>query len=197
MASAQVIVEIASAQVDRVFDYAIPAEFACQLCPGTRVKVPFGPKELEGYVMALSETTQLPESKIRPIKKVLDDDPAILPPLMELAEWMTCESHCLWVESLRLMIPAQMRGQRVREKTARAARLTMPAADALSLAELWAKRAPQQVIALRALVEAGGEGLCGRLPADKPADAAQWKALEKKGVIELFEQRIYRSPAHL
>jgi len=197
MAYAQVIVEIASAQVDRVFDYAIPAEFEGQLCPGTRVKVPFGPKELEGYVMALSETTQLPKDKIRPVKKILDDDPAILPPLMELAGWMTKEYHCLWVDALRQMIPAQMRGQRVREKTARAARLTMPPADALSLAELWARRAPQQVLALHALVEAGGEGLCSRLPADKPVDAAVWKALEKKGVVELFEQRIYRSPAHL
>ncbi|MFR1760003.1 MAG: DEAD/DEAH box helicase family protein, partial [Christensenellaceae bacterium] len=53
--------------------------------------------------------------------------------------------------------------------------------------------APQQALALEALAEAGGESLCAALP----APAAVWKALEKKGVVTLFEQRIYRSPARL
>ena len=159
MAYAQVIVEIASAQVDRVFDYVIPEGLAGRVCPGVRVKVPFGPKELEGYVTAVTETTDVPAGRLRPIGRLLDDDPAILPPLMELAHWMVSQYHCLWVEALRLMIPAQMRGQRVKEKTARAARLTLPGPDALSLAQLWKRRAPQQALALEALAEAGGESL--------------------------------------
>lgn len=193
MAYAQVIVEIASAQVDRVFDYVIPESLAGRICPGVRVRVPFGPKALEGYVTAVTETSDVPAGRLRPIDRLLDDDPAILPPLMELARWMVGQYHCLWVEALRLMIPAQMRGQRVKEKTARAARLTLPGPDALSLAQLWQKRAPQQALALQALAEAGGESLCAALP----APAAAWKALEKKGVVTLYEQRIYRSPARL
>ncbi len=193
MAYAQVIVEIASAQVDRVFDYAIPDQMAGRVCPGMRVKVPFGPKELEGYVIAVTDSSDVPPAKIRPIGRLLDEDPAILPPLMELAGWMVDQYHCLWVEALRLMIPAQMRGQRVKEKTARAAKLTLPGPDALSLAELWQKRAPQQAWALRELAEAGGICLCAGL--DVPNSA--WKALEKKGVISIFEQRIYRAPARL
>ncbi len=193
MAYAQVVVEIASAQVDRVFDYVIPEELRDRICPGMRVRVPFGLKELEGYVMAITESSDVPAGRLRPIGRLLDDDPAILPPLMELARWMVSQYHCLWVEALRLMIPAQMRGQRVKEKTARAARLVLSGPDALSLAQLWQKRAPQQALALRSLVEAGGEGVCASLP----GPASVWRALEKKGVVTLFEQRIYRTPARL
>ena len=94
MAYAQVVVEIASAQVDRVVDYVIPGERRDRICPGMRVRVPFGPKELEGYVMAITESSDVPAGRLRPIGRLLDDDPAILPPLMELARWMVSQYHC-------------------------------------------------------------------------------------------------------
>ena len=44
---AEIIVDIASEQVDRVFTYLVPDTL--HLEPGMRVRVPFGPREKEGY----------------------------------------------------------------------------------------------------------------------------------------------------
>ena len=42
---AEIIVDIASEQVDRVFTYRVPD--GMELEPGFRVKVPFGPREVQ------------------------------------------------------------------------------------------------------------------------------------------------------
>ena len=47
---AEVIVDIASEQVDRVFTYRVPDAFSGMLFQGSRVRVPFGFREKEGFV---------------------------------------------------------------------------------------------------------------------------------------------------
>ena len=120
---AQVIVDIAHADVDRVFTYAIPDGMALQV--GMRVAVPFGRQEKEGYVLGFSDDCELPPDRIRQVKEPLEDYPAILPGLVELARGMSVSAHCPLAETLRLMIPAQMRGGRIGVKTEKAARLLL------------------------------------------------------------------------
>ena len=120
MTYANVIVEIASPDLAREFTYSIPD--GMDIRAGMRVLVPFGHRNVEGYVLRLSGTSSLaPElspDKIKPIIRHLDGDarPALLPELMRLAEWMQGQYACLPVEALRLLIPAQMRDGRVKEK---------------------------------------------------------------------------------
>ena len=45
---------------DRLFDYRVPPELVPRIRLGQRVRVPFGSREVTGYVMELAETTQLP-----------------------------------------------------------------------------------------------------------------------------------------
>ena len=66
---AQVIVDIAHADVDRVFTYAIPQGMALQV--GMRVDVPFGHQEKEGYVLGFASFCELPPEKNRNIEAVL------------------------------------------------------------------------------------------------------------------------------
>ena len=80
---AEIIVDIASEQVDRVFTYAVPDTML--LKPGMRVRVPFGPREKEGFVIRLKEEAGYDEKKIKPVLSPLEDYPALLPELMELA----------------------------------------------------------------------------------------------------------------
>ena len=75
---AQVIVDIASESVDRVFTYRVPE--GMNIVRGMRVSVPFGPRSAEGYVLGLSDTAQLDESRIKAIRQPLEDYPALLPP---------------------------------------------------------------------------------------------------------------------
>ena len=47
---AEVIVDVLSSEVDRVFDYSIPSSLSF-ITPGFRVLVPFGNRKIEGYVV--------------------------------------------------------------------------------------------------------------------------------------------------
>ena len=47
---AQVIVDIAAKQTDRIFEYHIP-ESISDVEIGSRVFVPFGPRKLQGFVV--------------------------------------------------------------------------------------------------------------------------------------------------
>ncbi len=121
---AEIIVDIASEQVDRVFTYSVPDGLS--LLPGMRVRVPFGPREKEGFVIRLKEQADYDERRIRPVLAALEDYPALLPQLMDLAWEIREKCHCPLCEALRLMLPAEMRGGRVKVKTEEYARLTIP-----------------------------------------------------------------------
>ena len=175
MKYAEVVVEIAAENVSRLFTYAVPEGMA--LAPGTRVLAPFGPRRVEGYALRIKDDPGgVPPEKIREIIRPLEDYPALLPELVDLAYWLTEKTHCLPVEALRLMLPAQMRGGRVKEKTTEYAALADPNADvdALAAAE---GRAPKRQQILRAL-------------ADGPRPAAEMRALSGEGLKKLVERGI-------
>ena len=108
----QVIVDIVHENVAQAFTYRIPEGMILER--GQRVLVPFRSGTQEGIVLDLRETADYDPKRIRPVIRPLEEYPAILPCLMELAEEMAGETHCPLAETLRLMIPAQMRGGRIR-----------------------------------------------------------------------------------
>lgn len=109
---AKVIVDISNNELDRIFDYAVGD---MELEPGYRVKVPFGSRQIEGYVIDLNDKTDLPPEKIKPITARLDDYPVITAEMLSLMRFMCDKYHLRVVDALRLFIPAQMRGGKVKE----------------------------------------------------------------------------------
>lgn len=100
--------------VHGTFTYAIPPELRDAVRLGSRVEVPFGPKRNTGFVVALSD--HAPEgSRIKPIRAVLDDDePALLPEIIDLCRWAAEYYIAPLGEMLRVALPANMsaRGRR-------------------------------------------------------------------------------------
>ena len=124
---AQVIVDIVHENVAHTFTYRVPEGMAVQV--GQRVEVPFGPRRKEGVVVALTETCDVPEEKLRDLAGTLEDYPAILPCMLSLARRMADYAHCPLAETLRLMLPAEMRGGRIQVKQQPVARLAIPVED--------------------------------------------------------------------
>ncbi|MBQ6950346.1 MAG: primosomal protein N' [Clostridia bacterium] len=120
---AEIIVDIAAEEVDRVFTYAVPEDM--QLRPGMRVEVPFGRMKKEGFVIRLKNTPDYDPEKIKTVLSAPDNYPVLLPQLMALAEEMRARYHCPLCEAIRLMLPAQMRGNRVKIKTEEYVRLAI------------------------------------------------------------------------
>ena len=71
---AEVIVDIAHSDVDRVFDYKITND---DITLGSRVEIPFGNRLAEGFVIHTKSETTLPKEKIKEIIRPLDEFKAI------------------------------------------------------------------------------------------------------------------------
>ncbi len=109
---AEVIVDISTSEIDKIFDYEIPLSMA--ISAGDRVKVPFGRQKTEGFVVRVKESSDC-KYELKPILAKLDDFTAVLPEMISLMWEMSEKNNLRLVDVLRLFIPAMMRGGRVRE----------------------------------------------------------------------------------
>lgn len=189
MRYAEVIVDLASESVDRVFTYSVPEHLALE--EGHRVLVPFGSRKIEGFVMGFRSEPGMDPAKIRSIIARLEDYPALLPEMIRLAQWMRERYHCNLVDALRLMIPAQMRGGRVREKTVRVAALRLQGPE-LERAMGGLNRAPKQKALVEALLK--GPMPTGVLNAMIPGADVALRSLSEKGLVSITSDEVQRRP---
>ena len=188
---AKVIVDINASALDKVFDYRIPD--GMELSEGWRVKIPFGSRTAEGYILSLSENTAVEEDKIRDILEPLEDYPAILPHLLDLAGEICGRFHCTMSVALRLMIPAQMRGGRVRIKTEPAVRCILSPEAMLQYQAGISKRAARKRVLLSFLSDREDHPVRDiRAIVRDPMPLLS--ELQRDGVIEIFQREISRAP---
>ena len=176
---AQVIVDIAHSQVDKVFEYSCPDNLEV----GSRVKVPFGGRVIDGFVIGVSRTSAYPAEKVKPIASVFDELPALVPECFTLMERIAQRYRVPKAVALRLFLPSEMRLGKVRESFRRYAKFI--------------KEIPLSATAkkqIQALEYIKGE---------KEADYARFAetfgrgavdALKEKGAIEVEERKINRNP---
>ncbi|MBQ8653953.1 MAG: primosomal protein N' [Clostridia bacterium] len=187
---AQVIVDIVHENVAHTFTYRIPEGMT--LFVGQRVEVPFGPRKKEGVVVGFADTCDVPEEKLRDIIAPLEDYPAILPCLLELARQMAEEAHCPLAETLRLMLPAEMRGGRVQVKRQPMARLAIPPDKVDEAAAAQGRSAKRRKI-LELLRDGEAHPVAAlKLLVRDPMEALH--QLERMGLITLTQAEVLRRP---
>ena len=116
---AQVIVDIAHAQVDKIFEYSCGDDVR----EGCRVKVPFGGRIVDGFVVALSEKSDFPPERIKPVASVYDEPPALGKECFALMQGLAQRYRVPKAVCLRLFIPVEMRAGRVHEVYKKVVRL--------------------------------------------------------------------------
>ena len=107
----KVIVDIASSNVDKIFDYRLDEPLPI----GTRVAVPFGNRKMEGYIIDIAQESELDESKIKSVIGALDPFPVITPEQLKIAEFMRKRFHIGYADCIRLFLPAELRSGKVGE----------------------------------------------------------------------------------
>ena len=170
---AQIIVDVNSRDVDKLFTYAVPEEM--ELCAGMRVTAPFGPRTLTGMVVSVSDHTDVAVEKIRPLLSRIDDEPVVQPEMMQLAFWMRDTYRTTMAAALRCILPAQVRSGKVRPLTRLAVRLT----EEVGAACAKCKRSAKQCELIR-LLDGNPDGLL-LSEIDMDGAPAVARALEKKG----------------
>jgi primosomal protein N' (replication factor Y) len=89
------------------FDYLIPTELAGQVEVGSRVKVPFGPRQVMGCVTALVEAS--PHRGLRALVKVVGRQSLVTPHVMELERWIADYYCCPLETALKSVLPDAVR----------------------------------------------------------------------------------------
>lgn len=186
---AEVVVDVVSSEVDKVFDY-----FANdKTLPGCRVKVNFGGKNIDGFVLKTKDdsTASFDLSKIKPISQVIDEKPVITKEQLELLNFM-CENFFLRkIDVLMLFLPPEIRSGKVKDLIVKKVRTKD---ENLLLAELenCKKNAKNQILLLKYLIENQGVHFLSDL--NKNFSSTATKNLLEKGVIEVYEEKIDRTP---
>lgn len=131
------------------YDYALPDKLAAKLQPGQRVQVPLGKgnRPVVGYCTAIANKPAL-RRPLKPIGRVVDEQPLLSPAMLRLAEWMADYYLCPLGQVLQAIVPAGVRGKAgTREMTF----LSVPQAVQEQLAAGTLKLGEKQADALRVL----------------------------------------------
>lgn len=105
---ARVRVDSTLPQVDRTFDYRVPAELSEDAVPGARVRVLFNGHELTGYIEERAATTDWTRTSLLPIKSVLSRVPSVAPEIFALAEALADRYASTVANVLRLAVPPRI-----------------------------------------------------------------------------------------
>ena len=141
----------------RAFDYLPPKAAAFAAQPGTRVRIPFGARQVIGVVIEIVTETDVPISKLRHADSVLDADPLFSPELLNLLSWAANYYQCPIGEVFAAALPARLRAgegiEAIEERwftpLAEASREERDAANSLLL------RSPRQLALYNFLLERG------------------------------------------
>ena len=177
---AEVIVDIATSETDRIFDYQCDDS----VIVGSRVRAPFGNKILPGFVMRIKQDSDIPSEKLKKVTPCGDELPALTNECLALAEKLTARYRVPKALVLRLFLPTEMRTGKIRELMRNYAQLIREPSDK----EL--ARSKNQTQAVEYLREKG-KTECAELNKLFPSALT---ALEKKGLVQITREQILRDP---
>ena len=192
---AEVIIQSNAKDLNRVFDYKIPAEYeenALELI-GARVLVSFARrKELEeGYIVNIKERTEYEVKEIAKVEeKYLDSNK------IELAKWMSKRYFCNIADCLKLMLPpgsTRKESNRVKEKSVNFVTLKKDEDEIEFDIEAGKLKSAKQIRILKFLLE-NGDALISDIEMFADGSRAIVNTLCKNGYTEIIEKKIERDP---
>ncbi len=186
----------------RLFDYLPPngleAEALAALRPGCRVLAPFGARQVCGVLVGLAEDSEVPADKLRPAVEILDTEPLVSGPVLELCQWASEYYRHPAGEVLAAAFPGGLR--RGKSSAADTETVWQLSERGRGLPEGALKSAPRQAELLAALQQ-GGATPWDRLKTAGHSTATRRALLQKTLIeetrrpIQPAEPRWQRGPA--
>jgi primosomal protein N' (replication factor Y) len=166
------------------FDYEVPSEFEERIALGSRVKVPFGTRQLMGVVTALPATSSFPV--LKPIIDVVGQGSLVTPKVLDLARWMAAYYCCPIEIALKSVLPVAVRRDREGWKKQLHIRAVEPTGQVPALTERQA--------ALRSILQQWKELPLQEFLKLTRSTAATAKKLEDAGVALICREVMERDP---
>ena len=192
---ANIIVDIFNEKLDKTFQYRIPEAMKEKLTLGMQVYVPFGKRNIKGYVVELTDEPEFEVAKIKEIIGIVTDSVPIESQLIALAGWMKKNYGATMNHALKTVIPIKKKGNAVEHKSVR---LKLTEIEAKSeLAEFERKHQKARVRLLSALIE-NPQMDQSMITQKLNVSGTVIRALETMGIVEVVSERSYRNPvSHL
>lgn len=175
--------------LDREFDYLIPEEMQSRIEIGSRVEVSFRSRLVQGFVVGFARDSAI--KGLKPLTRVLGDASLISPPVMELARWMSAYYLAPFETCARAVLPAVVR----RKEQGGKKQLTVSLAPCSSSQE----GAPPSALTSRqqsviTALQGVSPMLLTELAAAAGVSSATIRTLEKKGLVTISSESVYRDP---
>lgn len=108
---AQVILNNNSKSTDRIYTYGVSKELENSVKIGKRVKVSFGNNKhiIDGLVVSLNLSCDIPENKLKPVIDIIDDDAIVTEEMIKLCMWIRERYICKYSDAIRLVVPSMMK----------------------------------------------------------------------------------------
>ena len=181
---AEVIVDVLSSNVDKVFDYLLPENSTIEI--GDRVVVPFASRQIDGFVINIKETSSYDATKLKQIISKKDAQPLLSQNMVRLCFFMKQKFFIRLADAIRLFLPPAVRNGKIKEKVVNILFLNC---DEESFEKV--KKSPKQLQALIYLKEKGSEK---QTELNKKFGASAISTLIKKELIKIEAKKENRKP---
>lgn len=169
--------------LNREFDYLIPGPLRPLVEIGSRVEVPFRSRNVTGFVIGFADQSAFKD--LKSLGKVLGDKSLVTETVMELARWMSAYYLAPFETCVRAVLPAVVRNKANGGKKQLTVLLTG------SVPEKPLPPAQQKVFQC---LETSGPMLLSELTDLAEVSAGSVKTLEKKGLVTISSESVYRDP---
>ena len=105
---AEVIVEYNSKQIDKTFTYLIPQSLKDILTKGMKVIVPFGNKEINGFVLKITNEKQN-DVNLKAIINIVTPEFVLTDELLALGDYMQQKTFCSRITAYQTMLPTSLK----------------------------------------------------------------------------------------
>ena len=105
-----VITQIKSTGVDKVFSYSVPTSLEASVQVGVRVTIPFGKQTLEGFVVGFHTKDDI-EYQLKDIINVIDEKPVLNEELLEIGNYISKKWLCSKTVAYQTMLPSALKAK--------------------------------------------------------------------------------------
>lgn len=193
MLYADIIVDISNENLDKTYQYRVPAVLEQEIAIGTPVAISFGNghRKLTGYVVGLSGQPKIAEARLKEIDAIVEHGVVIESRMIALAAWMREQFGGTMNDALRTVLPVK-RTVRPEEKKEIVLQIAPEEAERLCM-EAEKKHQVARLRLLRELIQT--PRLAKKLVTQKlNISSATLQTMEKQHIISTEVEEIYRNP---
>lgn len=191
----EVIISSNAKELNRIFDYNVPAKFEGAISIGKKVLVPFGTmkRAQEGFVIGIKEES---EYKIKDILNV-ETLGSLNEEKIELARLMANKYFCNISDCIKLMLPpgtvSKNLENRIKDKEMKFVYLKKDEEDVREEIDKKILKSEKQIRTLEFLMQ-NDEVLLSELVTFADTSSTVAKTLEKNGYVEIIKKEVNRNP---